>query len=62
LSNNNEDNRIYLVKVKFDNKIKNTNGKSSYLKITDIEARRYREQTRLETLVVYTVNDEYKKN
>jgi hypothetical protein len=33
--------------------------KNNYLKISDTEALKYRYQTGLETLVVYTINDEY---
>jgi len=38
---------------------RNTYGESSFRVFTDIEARRYRDQTGLDTPVVYTVNNEY---
>jgi len=39
--------------------LRNVEGAGNYLAYTDVEALRCREQTGLETLVVYTVNDEY---
>ena len=37
---------------------RNTFSEDNFLSITDVEERKYREQTGLDTLVVYTVNYE----
>ena len=54
-----EDNRIPYIGIKSSNLWRNAEGESSYpCYLTDAERRKYRDQIGLETLVVYTVNDE----
>lgn len=38
---------------------RNSGGEGGFQRLTDIEARKHREQTGLDTPVVYAVNDEY---
>ncbi len=52
-------NIIYKRAIKCEKFIIYTNGENNLLQQTDIEAWKYSYRTGLETLVVYTANDEY---
>ena len=54
-----EDNSIFKVKLKFVDIKKTVKGVDNYLSLTDADVQRYREQTGLDSLVVYTVTIEY---
>jgi hypothetical protein len=53
-------NIIYEGAIKCEKFIVYTNGENNSLYSTDAEAWKYSDRTGLETLVVYTANDEYK--
>jgi len=52
-------NRIFSENMKCSDIKRNTYGEGNFRKITDIEARKHREQMGLDTPVVYAVNNEY---
>lgn len=54
--------RILEGRMKSEDIKTNTKSGGSFLALTDIEARRYGDQTGLDILVVHTDNDEYYNN
>lgn len=51
--------RMDCVMIKYEKIVRTFKAKAVYCKITDAEVRKNREQRGLETLVVYSVNDDY---